>query len=75
MLIKKIKPQYRTQHLFLLFGIAQLAICIGLLIEHFGSEQLAFYAGMMIGFGTVGNLFYLALAGKEIRRRRDEGRE
>jgi hypothetical protein len=72
MIIKRMKPETRAKYLPLIFGVGQIALGAGLLIERFAGETLAFYAGMLLGFGTVMNLFFLALAGREIRRRREE---
>lgn len=55
----KLTPTDRQKFFGILFGVAQIALVLGLILNRLDWAGMDFLEGMLIGFSLVGNLAYL----------------
>jgi Ca2+/H+ antiporter len=71
MLLKqKIKPEYRMQILTALGPIAWLALILSIFLGRTGNPTLDFAQGFLIGISIVGNLAYIFVVTRHMKRNR-----
>lgn len=63
----KLTPAERQKYLSILFGVAQIALVLGLILNRLDWVGMDFLEGMLIGFSLVGNLAYLVFI-RSVRR-------
>jgi hypothetical protein len=67
----KIKPENRIQLIYALGPLAWLALVLGIFLWRLENPNLDFITGFLIGFSIVGNLGYIYVTTRYLRKNRE----